>query len=340
MFEENIPLKEYTTMKTGGSTRYFFTARSDKDVSVGVSFAKEKNIPIFILGGGSNVVVSDDGFRGVVIKMEIPGVVFEEINKGEVRVISGAGVLWDDLVGRVVDESLYGLENLSLIPGTVGAAPVQNIGAYGTQVCDAIAWVEVMDMDTMEIKRIENKECLLGYRCSLFKSAGGEKFIILRVAFDLKKNGELNMDYADIQKYFNENEKEPTLHGLRAAIVEIRTDKLPDLDKEGTAGSFFENPIVSDEKIKELLVEYPGIKYFPAGGNVGGVKLSAAWLLDKIGNWKGVCVGDACVHDKQALVLINKGKSTTKDILSLAKKMRNDVKQKTGVTLELEVNLV
>lgn len=334
MFSKEVSLKEYTTMKTGGNARYFFVAKSINDVKEAVVFAKNKNLTFFILGGGSNVIVSDDGLGGVVIKMEIGGITFDNTGKNTVMVTAGGGVEWDCLVEEAVNKNLYGLENLSLIPGTVGAAPVQNIGAYGVEAGDVISFVEVLDTDTMEIKRITNTQCLFGYRDSLFKSEKGKNFVILSVVFNLKKKGELNMRYKDIEEYFLKKNIEPNIKSLRSAIIEIRTSKLPDMEKVGTVGSFFKNPIITEERLEMLLNTYPDLKYFPEGESF---KVSAAWLLDKVGKWKGVRKGSACVYEHQALVLINCGGSTTKEIISLANEMQNNIKEKTGVSLEFEV---
>lgn len=344
MLKENISLKEFTTMRTGGSARYFFCVKSVDEVEEAVLFAKEKGISFFVLGGGSNIIVSDEGFSGVVIKMEIKGLEFVENSKEEMRVISGAGVEWDFLVEKTVDRNLYGLENLSLIPGTVGASPVQNIGAYGVEVKDTIAWVEVLDTETMKIKKIMNKECLFGYRDSFFKFAKGKKCIILKVAFDLKKNGEFKIDYKDITEYFldlSEEEGgdiEPSLKMLREAIIEIRTNKLPNIKQIGTAGSFFKNPIVSEVKVQELLKTYPNLKYHFVSDNT--FKLSAGWLFDKVGGWKGVRRDGVRVYEKQALVLVGCNGTTTKKILSLAIEMQNNIKEETGIDLEFEVNII
>lgn len=338
MVRESIELKEFTTMKTGGSARYFFAVKNTEDVKEAVFFAKEKNLPIFVLGGGSNVVISDEGFEGVVIKMEIKNIEFKEIDKNTSIVSAGAGVEWDDLVEKTVNKNLYGLENLSLIPGTVGASPVQNIGAYGVEAGDVILYVEVLNVETMSIKKISNKECLFGYRDSLFKTKEGKKFIILSVAFKLKKDGELNMEYKDIKDYFKINKIKPTLKSLRRAIVEIRKSKLPDINKIGTAGSFFKNPIVSKNKIEEIIEKYSDARYFP--DKKGFFKVSAAWLLDNVSGCKGVCVGGACVYEHHALVLINKGGATTKEIIFLSDKIIQDVKNKTGIVLEYEVNII
>jgi len=319
MVRENVGLKEFTTMKTGGNARYFFSVRNIEDVKEAVSFAKEKNLPIFILGGGSNVIISDEGFNGVVIKMEIKNIKFIDDSGSMPVAIAGAGIEWDEFVEKTVNRSLYGLENLSLIPGTVGAAPVQNIGAYGVEVGDAISYVEVFNIETMSVEKIANKECLFGYRDSLFKTKEGKKFIILNVAFVFKKDGELNMKYKDIEDYFKINKTKPTIKSLRNVIVKIRTSKLPDINKIGTAGSFFKNPIVSKNKIEEVVKKYPSIKYFP--DKKGFFKVSAAWLLDNVSECKGVCVGGACVYEHHALILINKGDANTKQIIFLANKI-------------------
>lgn len=183
-----------------------------------------------------------------------------------------------------------------------------------------------------------NKECEFGYRDSVFKTKEGEKFIILNVAFDLKKEAKLKTDYKDLQEYFSTKGIEPTLKNLRDAIIETRTSKLPDFKKVGNAGSFFENPVVSQEKLRSLLKKYPELKYFEIDG--GLVKLSAAWLIDKVGKWRGACIGDACVYEEQALVLVNKGKASSEEVIYLANKIVKDIKQKTGIELTVEVNII
>lgn len=336
--QENVSLKEYTTMKTGGSARYFFCAKSIDEVREAAAFANERAVPLFVLGGGSNVIISDDGWNGVVLRMEIPGIAFEDVDADTVRVVAGAGVQWDALVRATVGKSLYGIENLSGIPGTVGAAPVQNIGAYGVEAGESIAWVEVFDMEKDENCRMGKDECLFGYRESFFKTPQGRKMIITRVAFDLKKNGALKTDYKDIGEYFSRTQKEATLSSLREAIIEIRASKLPDHGNMGTAGSFFKNPVISESEALQLKRSYPDVVVFPA--NNGLAKVSAAWLLDHIGQWRGVCRGDACVYERHALVLVNKGNATTGEILALADEMAQMVKTKTGIVLEREVQIV
>ena len=338
MLQENVSLKEFITMKTGGFARYFFCVKSIEEVKDAVLFAKKESKPIFILGGGSNIIFPDNGFDGVVIKMEIEGVNFEKIDDTTMSVVAGAGVVWDELVEETVSKGLYGLENLSFIPGTVGASPVQNIGAYGVEVKDAIVWVEVLDTETLDVKKISNKECVFDYRNSFFKTPEGKKFIILNVAFNLKKKEKLKINYGDIEEYFSKKDKTPTLKILREAIIEIRTNKLPDIKKVGTAGSFFKNPIVSKEKMQQLLKTYPNLKYSKINNDT--FKLSAAWLLDNVGNYNGVCRAGVCVYEKQPLVLINRNNSTAAEILSFAKQIKENIKTKTEINLEFEVVVV
>ncbi len=338
LLKENISLKGLTTMSVGGLARYFFNVKNIEDLKFAVAFAKEKKVSFFVLGGGSNVLIPDDGFSGVVIKMEIPGIEFKKINNNETTVVVGAGVLWDKFVKETVEKNLYGIENLSLIPGSVGASPVQNIGAYGVEVKDVILFVDVLNTDTMTIQTITNKECLFGYRDSLFKTTGGRKLIIVSVVFRLLNNGILKTDYADVQEFFLNKKDKPTLKTLREAIASIRTNKLPDMKKVGTVGSFFKNPVVSEARLQWVLSLYPDIKYFKTENDM--FKISAGYLIDKIGKWKGVCVNNVCVYEKQALVLVCLKGASTKEILFFANKIRKDIKQKTKIDLEFEINLI
>lgn len=336
--QENVPLAPLTTLRAGGRARYFFVARTEVDIAEAAGFARAQNLPLLVLGGGSNMLVSDSGFSGVIIKNEIRGIVYEQ-SKDKVRVIAGAGENWDDLVCDTVERNLYGLENLSLIPGTVGAAPVQNIGAYGTEAEKYIEWVEVFDTDTTETKQFSNADCVFSYRQSLFKREEYKNYIITRVSFLLCKNGELNTAYKDVTEYFAENSISPvTLKSVRDAIVAIRMRKLPMAGDVGTAGSFFENPIVSVAEKDALLESYPGLVWYPFSGD--GVKISAAWLIDHIGGWKGKRIGNVGVHERQALVLVNYSSGNTREIYDLAENIRRDIREKTGILFEYEVNLV
>jgi UDP-N-acetylmuramate dehydrogenase len=339
--EENISLKEYTTFKIGGNARYFIRIQEIHDLQIAIAFAQGKNLPVFVLGGGSNIVMSDEGFPGLVIKMEIEDVIVNEGKDGKVIVSAGAGVNWDVLVAETVQNNLHGLENLSLIPGTVGAAPVQNIGAYGAEIKNCIEWVEALDQETGVMRHFSNQECEFKYRWSFFKTPEGKKYIITRVGFVLTHNGELNTSYRDITEYIKTNalsETELNLQKVRDIVVDIRTKKLPSLAEYGTAGSFFKNPIIKKSDYEKLLVQYPLMPHYPAGDNT--VKVPAAWILDNLCGFKGYKDGEVGVYKNQALVLVNFGQAKSADIKNLAQKMISCVQEKTNIILEREVEYI
>lgn len=331
---EQIPLAPLTTMNVGGKARFFIEVKNVEELSDAVSFARDKNLSMFVLGGGSNTLFSDDGFSGLVIKIDIVGI---EHHDG--RVTAGAGVIWDDLVSDAVSRGLWGIENLSLVPGSVGGAAVQNIGAYGVEARETISSVEVFDTEKMQIKNFLSNKCEFGYRESIFKK--NKNLVVTRVTFDLAKNGAPRVDYEDVKKYFSEmNIIMPSLQDIREAIVLIRTKKMPQ-PGVGTAGSFFKNPIIEKDQWENLKKQFPDIKAYPQGVNQNSkIKLSAAWLLDHVGKWRGFRRGDAGVHEKQALILVNYGNATASEILSLAKEMKKSIREKTNVALEEEVELV
>lgn len=330
--KEHIPLAPMTTMRVGGNARFLARVKSLADLRSAVAFARSRNLPIFVLGGGSNMLVPSKGFPGLVLKIEFKGISYEE-NGSSIQVIAGAGEVWDDVVRDVVKRGLWGIENLSLIPGTIGGAVVQNIGAYGIEARDTIAWVEAFDMQIMKIKKFSRDECKFGYRESIFKK--NSNLIVVRAALDLTHEGIPHIEYQDVKTFFTEKKiTEPTLADVRNAVVAIRTAKMP-APPLGTAGSFFKNPVVSGEELERLKLAFPEIKAYPQGD--GTVKLSAAWLLDKVGKWNGFRRGDAGVYEHQALVLVNYGNATTENILSLAQEMKNVIKEKTNVVLEEEV---
>jgi UDP-N-acetylmuramate dehydrogenase len=372
---ENVSLAELTTFKIGGPARYFCAITNVEELKEALDFAKSPahSLPIFILGGGSNILVSDKGFAGLVIKMEIRGTdvaggkkEFAKKNGGEkadkknedetsqfVEITAGAGEIWDDLVAFTVRRGLGGLENLSLIPGTVGAAPVQNIGAYGAEVKDTISAVEVFNIETGEVRNMKNAECRFSYRDSIFKKPEGKKYIITRVTFRLSKKLALKTDYKDVANYLKTQQislGELDLKKVREIVIAIRRAKLPDVSKSsqnkiGTAGSFFKNPIVSGAKYQELKKLYPDMPHFlpnPSRSQNGQekVKIPAAWLLDKLCGFKGYRDESVGVYENQALVLVNFGGASAANVMTLAKKMADDVFEKTGIKLEREVRVV
>ncbi len=339
VFKKNVKLAPLTTFKIGGKTDFFCVAESVEDLSKAANFARDKKLPIFILGGGSNLVVDDGGFRGLVIKNEILGIDFSESDSRH-EVTAGAGENWDYLISVCVGKKFYGLENLSGIPGTVGGAAVQNIGAYGAEFKDSVKWVEALDMKTGKLKKFLPKQCRFGYRESFFKSPEGRRWVVARVCFSLSGSGRINIKYRDLENYFAEskNAKEISPETVRRAVLLIRAKKFPPLNKFGTAGSFFKNPIISAEKATKLAEQYPGLPVFPIGKDKA--KVSLAWIIDRVCNLKGVAQGQVKISEKQALVLVSAGKATSGEVLGLAEKIKKGVFAKTGIEIEFEVEKI
>ena len=294
-------------------------------------------IPFFILGGGSNILVADEGFRGLAVLLDVRGVRFEEHN-GSVRCIAGAGERWDDLVALTVARGLYGLENLSGIPGTVGAAPVQNIGAYGAEIKDLIVWVEAIDATTNVQKRFSNRACRFGYRTSFFKTPRGKNFIITGVACSLEKRGSLNLSYKEVREYVAKIGRTPALEEVRAVILSIRSRKFPDLSLYGTAGSFFKNPVISKKRFEALQERFPDAPSYAV--NERFVKVPAGWIIEKIGGYKGFEKDAVRSFENQALVIVNTGSACADAILAYARMIQEGIEKKIGIALEFEVALV
>ena len=334
---ENQSLKEYTTFKIGGPARFFCVVANEDELIEAIGFSKKNKIPFFILGGGSNILVSDAGFPGIVIKMEMMGVTFEE-DGDVVKVVAGAGENWDKLVAQTVEMKLYGIENLTLIPGTVGAAPVQNIGAYGSEIKDSLESVYVLDVKNDEYKTLSNNDCKFSYRYSIFKE-DPKRYIVLSVTLRLKKEAKLNFEYKDLKEYLSFKKiKEPKLKHIRDALIDIRTRKFPDLRTHGTAGSFFKNIVTSPSKAKELVEKFPGMVVHPV--NEKKVKIPLAWILDHVCGFRGVKKGNVGTYQNQALVLVNYGNATAQEITELAQKMVDVVYEKTGIEIFPEVEFV
>lgn len=369
--QKNISLKEYNTFRVGGNARYFVVVKNIEDLKQAVIFSKEKSLPVFVLGGGSNLLISDEGVDGLVIKMEMKGIEFSSSlrdspesdfstaqlvellknqtrgsrgNPGIIQVTAFAGEIWDDFVKQTVDKGLYGLENLSYIPGTVGASVIQNIGAYGVEVKDIVDWVEVFDIKTSKIKRVTGNSCDFGYRDSIFKKDKGKNWIVVKVAYNLQKNGKLNLDYFVIarEKFVAiqalVREANPCPKSLRKAIIQIRKNKLPNWKKVGTAGSFFKNPSVTKEQLDKLLKKYPELPIYKSGVlNTPLFKIPLAYILDKILGIKGCEEGGVGLYKNQPLVLVNHGNANCEDVKNFAQKIQKDIKQKTGLDIDFEV---
>ena len=336
--QQQVLLAPYTTFKVGGSADYFCSVTNIDELRESVRFAASRALPFFILGGGSNVVVSDNGFQGLVIRMRCGGIARRSLGDAAVEFSVGAGEDWDAFVARAVTEGLYGIENLSGIPGSVGATVIQNVGAYGVEVRDFIASVEAFDPDTMALRTLKNEECAFGYRDSFFKTREGSRFIITRVIFQLALHGVLNTSYKDVRDYFSLQRLPPSLQSLREAILIIRARKFPDLARFGTAGSFFKNPLVREGEYALLREQFPDIPGFP--GDAGYIKVPAAWLIEHVGGYRGKRVGAVGSFENQALVIVNYGGASAKDIVRFTDAIAETIADKTGVVLEREVRVV
>jgi UDP-N-acetylmuramate dehydrogenase len=295
------------------------------------------HMPRLVLGGGSNVLFTAD-WPGLVLLNRVPGIHVVRENEEEVLVRSGAGVVWHDLVQYTVGNNWGGLENLSLIPGCVGAAPIQNIGAYGTEVKDHFHSLEALQLENGEVVTFDRNACGFGYRDSFFKQEGKDRFIILHVTFRLAKHPRVNVSYGGIDNELAARGLDaPTIADVSDVVVAIRRSKLPDPAKLGNAGSFFKNPVVPIEHAERIRAEYPDLVAYAAPN--GLTKLAAGWLIERAG-WKGYRANDHGVHERQALVLVNYGSATGKDLLELSTNIMMSVREKFGVLLEREVNII
>jgi len=334
MIQENIPLASLTTFKIGGPARYFKKVQSVEELKEALSFAKEKNLNIFILGGGSNILVSDDGFDGLVIKIEIRGV---EEKDGVLS--AGAGESWDALVEHAIQKNLWGIENLSGIPGTVGGAVVQNIGAYGQALSQTLERVEVWDVQEGKEWRLTQGEYQSGYRDSIFKREPG-RFVVLRVALKLVEAGHPEVSYKDLAARFKD--RNPSLQEIRSAVLEIRAGKFPDLSVEGSAGSFFKNPVLAEAEAKKLQTRYPELPLFPLPETTD-VKVPLAWFLDyrhNVLDMRDVAVGGARLYEKQFLVLVAKRHTSAQDVQALAALVQKRVHDTLSIDIEPEVMMM
>jgi UDP-N-acetylmuramate dehydrogenase len=331
---ENVPLAPLTTLGVGGAARFFVTVKTEADLSSAIEYARTREVPIFILGGGSNLLVSDSGFPGMVIKIGIKGTEFKDRGDGSVSLTAAAGEDWDALVEKTVERDLAGLECLSGIPGLVGATPIQNVGAYGQEVAETIAEVRCLDRETDEIRILSNADCGFAYRTSIFNTTHRGRFIVLAVSYTLRAGGEPHIEYRDLAARFDG--RVPTLAETRQAVLDIRRQKSMVIDPKDpnsrSAGSFFKNPIVEHSTADELsnAIGEP-VPYFRAPG--GSVKIPAAWLIEKAGFSKGYILGNAGLSANHSLAIINRGDARSDDIIALKELIRSAVFEKFGVDL-------
>lgn len=336
--QNNINLAPFNTLGVEAKADQFLTISKSQELS---TLFKEgffkKNEPV-ILGGGSNVLIKSD-LKQPVLKISIPGIEVVSNKEDEVLVKSGGGVIWHDLVSYCVNKGLGGIENLALIPGTVGAAPIQNIGAYGVELKDTFHGLKAFIPETGEEKEFSKKECNFGYRDSIFKNSLKGKVIITEVTLRLQKSPhKIEDSYYALREYFEVNEiTEPSIKDVYDAVVAIRESKLPNPELIGNAGSFFKNPIVENSIYQRLKTEYPNMPSFKTGN--GKIKIPAGWLIEQAG-WKGKKVGNVGTYKNQALVLVNHGGATGKEIYEHAMNIRESVKEMFGIELAPEVNIL
>lgn len=336
--ESNKNLKKYNTFSISVSAEKFSIFKSETELLELLESIKKHNLPLLILGGGSNILFTST-VSGYVLKNEILGKQLLEENSDSVLVKCGAGEVWHEFVIYCVNKGWAGLENLSLIPGTVGASPIQNIGAYGVEVKDTIESVECIEIETGLKKRFTNTDCLFGYRDSIFKNILKGKYVITQVAFRLKKQSSVNISYGAIQQILTEKGiTVPNIRDVSRAVVEIRRSKLPNPAQLGNAGSFFKNPEIPLDQFNTLKITFPDIVSYP-GTKEGMIKLPAGWLIEKSG-WKGKTVGNVGVHRLQALVIVNYGGATGNEIIELSNEIRKSVFDLFQIDLLPEVNII
>ncbi|MEP6710726.1 MAG: UDP-N-acetylmuramate dehydrogenase [Candidatus Saccharibacteria bacterium] len=330
----NIPLKNYTTMRLGGPARFMGEAFSADDVAEIYHNAKAQNLPVFILGGGSNVVAHDDGYSGIVVRNRIPG--FEVLSEDEVSVTIkiGAGENWDSVVKRAVDMNLSGIETMSAIPGTTGAAPVQNVGAYGQEIADTLVSLEAYDSQTDRFVILENSDCGFSYRHSIFRGDEAGHYVITSITLKLRRSPMQPPFYEALQEYFDT--KAMTIFTpqiIRDAVIAIRHDKLPDPVERPNNGSFFKNSVVEDWQLKDLRKTYPDIPAYDLGN--GSYKIPTGWLIEQAG-FKGKLLHGIRVHDKNALVLINESASSYSDLAAARDEIIGTVRDMFRITITQE----
>ncbi len=329
---KNYNLKTHNTFGIDAKCSRFLEYESVAEAQEVAKILRESSIPYIIIGGGSNLLLTKD-YEGIVVHSACKGVE----RRGN-SLICGSGEVWDDIVAKSIAMQLYGAENLSLIPGDVGASAVQNIGAYGSEVKDLIRKITAVEISTGAVREFNHTECEYGYRQSRFKHEWKNRFLIISVEYELSEAFQPRLDYGNIRAELERrNITEPTAQQLRDTIIDIRNAKLPDPKVMGNAGSFFMNPIVSREKYEQLAEQYVGMPHYEIDAD--NVKIPAGWMIDQCG-WKGKSLGRAGVHDKQALVLVNRGGATGAEIVALCEAIQKDVKAKFDIDIHPEVNII
>jgi len=335
--QQQVPLAPLTTFKVGGPARYFVEARNEEDVCAAVAEARSRGWPMFVLGGGSNLVISDAGWPGLVLKIALTGV-SERRDGARVLFEAAAGEDWDVFVAHAVARDCAGIECLSGIPGTVGGTPVQNVGAYGQEVSETITRVRVLDAASGEIRELENADSGFAYRTSIFNARERGRYIVLRVTFALVPGGAARVEYADLKRHFAGRSSPPTLAETREAVRSIRLSKamliVPGDDDCRSAGSFFKNPLLSPEAFQQLQARAGQVPSFMVQS--GMVKVAAAWLVEHAGFPRGLARGPVGISRKHALAIVNRGGATAADIIALKSEIQHRVLDQFGVHLQPE----
>ena len=338
--QENIPLAGYSTMGLGGTTSYLTEIASRQELLEAYTWAKKQNLPVIVIGGGSNIIWNDGLFNGLVIVNKIPGYEVQQLDEENVFITLGAGEVWDSVVARSVEAGLTGIEALSLVPGSAGATPIQNVGAYGQEISQTLATVEAYDTQAEKFITLAGIDCGFSYRNSRFKSKDRGRFLITGLTLQLSKGNPLPPFYGSVQGYFEEHSiTQPTPRDLRQAVIDIRTAKLPDPATVKNTGSFFANPIISQVQFNEINDPSKPMPSWPTSDDK--VKLSAAWLIEQVG-FKGI-QGDETgmtTWPKQSLVLVNQSAKSTQDLLNFKQKIVSAVEAKFGITLVQEPELL
>ncbi|MCE4065937.1 UDP-N-acetylmuramate dehydrogenase [Chryseobacterium gleum] len=336
--QENFSLKPYNTFGVDSRARYFTEVNTIDELKEALIFAKTQSLQLLFLGGGSNILLTKD-FEGLAIRLNLKGISEESINENEVWVTAKAGENWHEFVMYCLEKNYGGLENLSLIPGNVGTSPMQNIGAYGTEIKDIFISCQVLDLENSELTTFNLEQCRFGYRDSVFKQEGKGRYVILEVTFKLtQKDHHIKTEYGAIKSELeNLGIENPTIQDVSRAVINIRQSKLPDPKEIGNAGSFFKNPTIPLAQFEALKQKFENIQGYPNGDMV---KVPAGWLIEQCG-WKGKQIGNVASHKLQSLVIINAtGNATGKEIFDFSTEIINSVKEKFGIELEREVNII
>jgi len=335
--EKNKSLKSYNTFGIDAKAEYFVNLNTNEEI---ISFLKKdefKDLNKLILGGGSNILFTKD-FDGIVLKINNKGIDIVKEDENYIYIKAKAGENWEEFVNFCIENNYAGIENLSMIPGNVGAASIQNIGAYGVELKDVFFELEAVNIESGEIKTFSKEDCKFGYRYSVFKDALKNQYIILSVILRLNKHAILKTKYGSIRQELEKmGVEEVDIKAIGKAVCNIRSSKLPAPEKIGNAGSFFKNPVISSELHKKVKQKFNDLVAYKT--DEGNFKLAAGWLIEQSG-WKGKCLGSAGVHNEQALVLINLGNAKGTEILNLAQEVQKSVFEKFGVNLEMEVNVI